>query len=189
MPADLSCLPLAIGVAAVRGLDQTGVSGLGLKWPNDIQAGSKKLGGLLLESKFADQGLVSVVVGIGINVRMSPESDSAQLIDQPWTSVCDLTPTGQDPGLRDRTAGAVLNELLLCLNTFAEYGFVPFREDWVKLDVLKNQPVTVNLSGRDLHGQALGIDQQGNLQIAEHIGSDKQKLHAFSAGEVSVRRS
>jgi BirA family biotin operon repressor/biotin-[acetyl-CoA-carboxylase] ligase len=187
VPADLSCLPLAMGVAVVRGLERKGVPELGLKWPNDIQAGGKKLGGILVESKPRAHGGVSVVAGVGINVRMSAESVLAQAIDQPWTAVCDLQDAAQDEGLRDHLAGAVLDQWLLCMSRYAENGFHAYDEDWLRLDVLKNQLVTVTAAGSKVHGRALGIDELGNLQVAEHFDNDKQKLHRFSSGEVSVR--
>lgn len=186
-PFDLSCLPLAIGVAAVRGLQQVGVSGLGLKWPNDIQADRKKLGGILLESKPLVGGGVSVVVGVGINVSMSPQSLAAQSIDQPWTTVSAVLGNSPDVGLRDRIAGIVLDQLLGCVVAYTETGFQSFADHWLQLDVIKNRPVTVKLAGKAIHGQARGIDQQGNLLVAEHSAGDHIQLHRFSSGEVSVR--
>lgn len=187
VPADLSCLPLATGVAVVRGLEQAGVTGLGLKWPNDIQSGGKKLGGILVESKPLGQGAFSMVLGVGINVSMSPESLSAQSIDQPWTTVSKLLSNQPDIGLRDRVAGTLLDQLLECMSSYAGSGFQAYDEDWQRLDVLRNQPVTVKVAGKKLHGHCLGIDRHGLLQVAEYCGHAKQQLHSFNSAEVSVR--
>src|SRR5260221_2196605 len=55
--------PLLAGVATVRALRrETGVDA-GLKWPNDVLVGGRKLAGIL-----AEQSGDAIVVGIGINV-------------------------------------------------------------------------------------------------------------------------
>jgi BirA family biotin operon repressor/biotin-[acetyl-CoA-carboxylase] ligase len=186
---DISCLSLAVGVAVVRALESQGITGLGLKWPNDIQAGAKKLGGILLESKPAADGGISVVIGIGINVAMPAAGDSAAAIDQPWTSVAEITGVKWDSGLRDRLAGAVLEQLLSLLGSYGNEAFEPFRADWQRLDLLLNQAVTVFSAEGEIHGHALGIDQQGNLRVAEEFSRGQQRLFSFNSAEVSVRRA
>ena len=60
----LSLVTIAAGVAAADGIEAaTGLSP-SLKWPNDIQVGSRKLGGLLAERAGED----GVILGVGINV-------------------------------------------------------------------------------------------------------------------------
>ena len=49
VPEQLPALTLALGVAIVESLQQTGVEGVSLKWPNDIVALDGKLGGILTE--------------------------------------------------------------------------------------------------------------------------------------------
>lgn len=186
---DLSCLSLAVGVAVVRALESQGIMNLGLKWPNDVQAGGRKLGGILLESKPAEEGGISVVTGIGINVAMPAEGTSAPNIDQPWTTVAELSGMESDSGLRDRLAAAILDQLLDTLGSYGTSGFEPFRADWQRLDVLCHQAVTVTSAEGEMHGYAQGIDPQGNLQLATQSASGKQHLHCFNSAEVSVRQS
>jgi BirA family transcriptional regulator, biotin operon repressor / biotin---[acetyl-CoA-carboxylase] ligase len=66
-PARRGWLPLLTGVAVASAV--TAVSGVQtrLKWPNDVLAGSAKLGGILAEA-VGD----AVVVGIGLNVSAEP---------------------------------------------------------------------------------------------------------------------
>lgn len=44
---------------------------LSIKWPNDIYAGDRKLGGILIEGCVSGQSLESVVLGVGINVNQT----------------------------------------------------------------------------------------------------------------------
>ncbi len=59
----------ALALGAVEACDSlTGVRP-GLKWPNDLVVGDRKLAGVLAESVVAGNRLEAVVVGMGLNVR------------------------------------------------------------------------------------------------------------------------
>lgn len=45
-----------------------------LKWPNDVLVGDKKISGILTEGTFEGEVPLYVVVGIGLNANMEPES-------------------------------------------------------------------------------------------------------------------
>lgn len=47
------------------------VDALSVKWPNDIYAGDKKLGGILIENSIMYGSIKSSVIGIGINVNQT----------------------------------------------------------------------------------------------------------------------
>ncbi len=184
---DLSCLSLVVGLAVVRALESLGIEGAGLKWPNDILADGKKLGGILLESRPSGGGKSAVVMGIGLNVAMPPDDAAAKGIDQPWTSVAGLPGASPDDSLRDRLAGALLDRLLDALPVFESAGFAPFESDWQRFDLLFNRPVSVTGAEGEILGCATGIDAQGNLLVSEALPSGEQQLHCFSSGEASVR--
>ena len=74
-PAALVGLPVAVGVAAARALRALGARGVTLKWPNDLMARRRKLGGILIETRSAAGGTAAgttLVVGIGINCYRQP---------------------------------------------------------------------------------------------------------------------
>ena len=48
-PSDLSCATLAVGIAIAEALEEIGILGIGLKWPNDLVFRGGKLGGILTE--------------------------------------------------------------------------------------------------------------------------------------------
>jgi BirA family biotin operon repressor/biotin-[acetyl-CoA-carboxylase] ligase len=70
VPAKLPGLTLALGIGAVEALRRLGISGIGLKWPNDIIAHDGKLGGILTEVRNSASDSVTVVAGIGLNVDL-----------------------------------------------------------------------------------------------------------------------
>jgi BirA family biotin operon repressor/biotin-[acetyl-CoA-carboxylase] ligase len=66
-PEDVYYLPLIFSLAAVKALEN--ILPLKIKLPNDIIAGSKKIGGVLVEAKTTFQKVDFAVVGIGININ------------------------------------------------------------------------------------------------------------------------
>jgi BirA family biotin operon repressor/biotin-[acetyl-CoA-carboxylase] ligase len=87
--AGLAGLSVAVGIAAVESLRQLGFDDVALKWPNDLVAHGKKLGGLLIEVGGEIGGPSHVVIGIGVNARM-PKT-AAEAIDQPWIDLDTLS--------------------------------------------------------------------------------------------------
>ena len=52
-----------------------------MKWPNDVLYAGRKVAGVLAQACLnADNTLIGVVVGFGVNVRLCPE-DAARLVD------------------------------------------------------------------------------------------------------------
>ncbi|MDR1118265.1 MAG: biotin--[acetyl-CoA-carboxylase] ligase [Bifidobacteriaceae bacterium] len=68
-PLPVTLLPLAFGLAAVRALDLTLPGGAALKWPNDVIAGGRKVGGVLAAVAPAGE----VVIGLGLNVNQEQD--------------------------------------------------------------------------------------------------------------------
>ncbi|HEY0766490.1 MAG TPA: biotin--[acetyl-CoA-carboxylase] ligase, partial [Steroidobacteraceae bacterium] len=63
VPPDLGALSLVIGVCALRALQELGVAGAALKWPNDLLLAERKLGGVLIELRAESAGPACVVIG------------------------------------------------------------------------------------------------------------------------------
>jgi BirA family biotin operon repressor/biotin-[acetyl-CoA-carboxylase] ligase len=61
-------LPLMTGVAVREALTAATGLDIGLKWPNDLIASGKKLGGVLCESFWSGRNLDFTVVGVGLNL-------------------------------------------------------------------------------------------------------------------------
>ncbi|SCY03796.1 biotin--[acetyl-CoA-carboxylase] ligase [Flavobacterium caeni] len=77
-------LNAAVATAVVDVLKRHAIPQLQIKWPNDIMAGNKKVGGILIENSFKSDGSVSSVVGLGLNVNQTnfnglPQASSLSL--------------------------------------------------------------------------------------------------------------
>lgn len=207
VPGGGSALSLAVGLALAEALDQglsswasqqhhpatasppnlpPTLSPIGLKWPNDLWLGSRKLGGILIEATPAP-GLPEaerwVVIGVGLNVQGPP----------PTPEATSLWPRGASGSAPDQALATVwrwlVPALLSQLRSFMHTGFAPLQARFAQRDVLLGQTVQSwaprpdGPTGTPLgHGQCLGVDADGALLV--HTA---QGLQRWTSGEVTVR--
>lgn len=179
-PEGASWLPLLAALGVRAGIEAaTGVP-VALKWPNDVVviAGPRpgKVCGLLVES-VGDADRPAVVVGFGINTRMTdsqlpvPEATSLSLAagvppDAAALAVTCLSEVAARYGRWSQAAGDAERSGLV-----QEY-----RQHCVTL----GREVVVHLpDGTDLTGPATGIDQRGHLLVATDDGP-----RTIAAGDV-----
>jgi BirA family biotin operon repressor/biotin-[acetyl-CoA-carboxylase] ligase len=171
----LSGLSLAVGVAIMRALKNSGITGAWLKWPNDILAHHGKLGGVLIEAQGDMYGPGSVVIGIGINCHLSVRIEHS--INQAAAALDQLCPLM--PG-RNELLAYILRELAIVLDQFSCSGFSSFRAEWEQFHALKNQTVQLRTpDGLAVDGIARGVSDSGEL-ILETING----LRQFHSGEL-----
>lgn len=176
--ASLEGLSLAIGVVVNEVFAEMGISGVQLKWPNDLLYENKKLAGILLEMVGDASGVCQVVIGIGINVDMSDLDNGA--IDQPWT---DLRTAGGRPVSRNDLLAALVEKLVGLLGRYEKQGFKAYRSRWLEMDAFAGQSVQVLVGQRVVDGKASGVDESGALQVCI-----EGELQSFNGGEISLRK-
>lgn len=62
-------LNAAVAVSCAQAMEIYAIPDVCVKWPNDILAGNKKIGGILVENSIKSHGEIYSVAGIGINVN------------------------------------------------------------------------------------------------------------------------
>ena len=62
-------LNVAVAVSVIEALSFLEIKDLAIKWPNDILAEGKKIGGILIENSIKSDGEIFSIVGIGLNVN------------------------------------------------------------------------------------------------------------------------
>lgn len=181
-PIALSAMGPAAGLAVRRALVDLGFDLTGLKWPNDLIWQDAKLGGVLVELKAEGHGPTHVVIGVGINDRLSPGLVEAivETGGQPPTDLAAMAGE-QRPG-RNRVAGAIIGRLVELLAASARHGVDRMCRDWPEADVLAGREVRVLLGDRELAGVARGIAADGALLVETGDG-----VRRLTAGDVSVR--
>lgn len=176
-PHEVQQLTMLCGLAVVDAVEaQTGLR-MCLKWPNDIVSGEGKAGGILTEVDLSPERVEFVVVGIGLNVNLSPAHLSEDLI-VPATSLSHLLghPIERLPLLR-----ALLNAVETRYLALKE-GQSP-HEEWAQRLATLGQPVTVLSAGSRHDGVAECVDPDGALRVRLANGS----LERVLAGDVTLR--
>lgn len=176
--ARLAGLSLAVGMAVVDALRGFGVTGVALKWPNDLLAGGRKLGGIVIDVSGEMSGPVTAIVGIGVNVCMP--AGTAPAIEQPWCDLHGLT-DGQAPE-RNVLAAAVIAQVLQALPRFAECGLPAIIARWPAYDALAGQAVRVDDARAVFDAEVLGLADDGGLRVRTAQGE-----RVLYSAEVSVR--
>ncbi|MGF6199116.1 bifunctional biotin--[acetyl-CoA-carboxylase] ligase/biotin operon repressor BirA [Pseudomonas laurylsulfatiphila] len=171
----LEGLSLVVGLAVLQTLRELGIAAAGLKWPNDVLVGQKKIAGILLELVGDPADVCHVVLGVGINVNMQ----SADEVDQQWTSM--RLESGK---LFDRNQlVAMLGEMLQrYLDRHQTGGFLAIQSEWEQNHLWQGRSVSLIAGVNQIDGEVLGIDGQGALRLKVD-GVEK----VFSGGELSLR--
>ena len=182
LPPQSGALSLAIGVSALRALRGCGVTGVGLKWPNDLVTADGKLGGILIELRSESGGPTHVVVGIGLNVVLGPEViEDVALTGNRATDLLTLTP---QPPARSELVAALLDAGTTAMAEFSRSGFDSFIGEYRQADVLAGQAVTASGPQDTVEGSAAGIDPDGALLLDTSTGRRR-----IVSGEISIRRA
>ncbi len=172
--ADLGGLSCVVGLALIQVLENLGVKAQ-LKWPNDVWVDDKKLAGILVELVQTPRG-TSAVIGIGINVDLSPEQMSK--IDQEvvWLRRLDVAISRQDLVVE------IYQYVAANVDLFARDGFARFIPAFDAVHRLHDGPAVL-LAGRAIQeGVVRGVDQDGALLFEEN-----GIINRITGGEVSLR--
>ena len=172
----LTTAPLVAGLALARGLDALGFQAR-LKWPNDLLAGTRKLSGILAESRRNAEGTDVVVLGVGVNIAQV-EDDFPPEIRSLATS---LAIEGRRVP-REGVAAAFLNALEPLWDEHQEGDHDEVLEAWRREASFWGRPVTVRTGQGELHGIARDLDASGGLVLETQSG---ERTTVF-AGDLEV---
>ncbi|HEX7059816.1 MAG TPA: biotin--[acetyl-CoA-carboxylase] ligase [Solirubrobacterales bacterium] len=193
---DRPLLPLAAALAvcetaeelATKASDAGGETDLAcaVKWPNDVLVDGRKLAGILIEARPATSTSGWAVVGVGLNLSISPDEFPPDLRKTAISifgpsggrgksrrSLHAVAPAGLSP--TPLTAAAVLNRHL---TRWVDAEDEAILAAWEKRDALAGQEVAWEGGS----GVAGGVDGSGNLIVATAGGPV-----TLSAGEVRLR--
>jgi BirA family biotin operon repressor/biotin-[acetyl-CoA-carboxylase] ligase len=167
----VACVALAARTALVR------LSGVrpGIKWPNDLMVGEKKLAGLLAEVVSTRDGL-AIVVGIGVNL-----SDSGSGGERATDVLAEAGVTITPRALLD----VLLEEVERRRIDLEDVkGRARVREEYQGALVTLGQMVRVQTNDETVLGVASSVDQTGRLLVS--VGGIER---VFAAGDVVHVRS
>ncbi|SMN10667.1 Biotin operon repressor / Biotin-protein ligase [uncultured Candidatus Thioglobus sp.] len=151
----LSGLSLVAGLAIVEVLKNYGITGLALKWPNDVYHKNKKLAGILIENSIQKQRQ-SVVIGMGLNVDVVNDCDT------PWTNLRAISTQNIN---RFELTKDLINKILEFCQIFENQGFAYFSQQWAAVDYLQGKQVQYKNNSHTFLGTCLGVDASGVLLV------------------------
>lgn len=177
-PENPNLLSLYTGLITKFALEEWTTARIQLKWPNDIYADSKKIGGVLIESKWQGNQPLYYTIGIGINLYQQPE-DFAPEVRSIATSLKQLR-LKKDIHRPDILAALVHHffqhwELLNAPEAFVKR--------WESEAIWLNEPVEISSREAPLTGVFRGVDTSGLAKIETAEG-----IVTVAAGDLSLRK-
>lgn len=181
----MSALPLATGVILAQALEQEGLKGISLKWPNDLVYSFQKLAGILVEVVESTLTHTTIIIGIGLNICL-PETLKTHI----GQAATDLTAVAKACALpapidHNRLFACLLRALAAGFSRYEKQGFAAFSKDWEALHCYQGKPVKLaQPSGTPITGIVKGIRHDGAILI-QH---DEMNTIAYMVGDISLRK-
>ena len=185
-------LTLTAAVATAEAIRSFCGLNAGVKWPNDILVGGKKLAGILVEKRTVG-GRMCCIVGIGINCNQEAGAFEGHAMKMPPTSIKMETDL-----LIDRTGlvCALLSSFEAWLikaievaqdknnrpSSIAHRPSNPVINRWLQLSALLGRRVTVEHNNKTFSGFCRGIDPAEGLIVQLESGP----VRAFDASHTSL---
>lgn len=173
--SQLTLLAAVAVAAAVR--EETGLPP-GIKWPNDLLVGKKKICGILTEIKAEIDVIEYIVMGIGLNVNQQASDFGEDLREIATSIFIELR--------RDIQRLPLLQKILYQLETWyecwQEKGFEPVRRAWKEASITLSRGVELNVYRDHFTGTAVDIDSEGALLVRGKGG----EIRRFNSGEITL---
>jgi len=167
---DRPLLPLAVPLAVCDAAESLAALTCAVKWPNDVWVGTRKLAGVLIESRFERGGGGWAVIGIGLNLSVGRDELPEELRE---TATSLAIETGSAPSAPE--AKALLDAALA---RWVDAGSGAILEGFRARDALAGR----RISWKGGAGIAAGIDDTGHLLV--DLGDGGRR--ALGAGEVHL---
>ncbi len=180
LPSDAPKLTIVAALAAARSLWSCCRLKAGIKWPNDIVAGGRKICGILTEMSAEADEIKYIIVGIGINTNMGADEFEPE-ISETATSVSIETGKGV---MRQVLAASVLFEFEEIYKHFVKDGSIKgFIDEYKGNSAILGRSIRVLGKKEEIEGLAEDITEEGHLVVKLPDGTRSEIM----SGEVSVR--
>ena len=178
-PTELMHLTCATAVAMCDAIEQAVGFRPGIKWTNDLVYDRRKIGGILTELGFTNQGLVDyAIIGIGINCTQT-ELDFPEDIRSIAASLAMVSQTCVETDVVAAAMIQALQKMDSQLLSAKAQILAQYKKDCITL----GQEIVLLRGDGKRYGIARDIDPDGGLVVEFQSGT----LEVVSSGEVSVR--
>lgn len=179
-PEDTTLLTIMAAVGCTIALRRVTDLNVSIKWPNDLMASDKKLGGILTEMKTCPGRVIFAIIGIGINVNVDIDvfPDDVKKIA---TSVKNETSKVYS---RTEIIAEILNELDKWYKILKGMGKKILLTEWQRLTSTLGREVKVSVGKETFAGLAESLDDKGMLILRLMSG----ELKRISSGDLTILR-
>jgi len=143
-----------------------------IKWPNDILVNERKVCGILTETSTRGNAVGFTVIGIGVNANVDLTSFPTNLRG----SITSLKAEVKREVERERFLCALLEELESYYKMLQQKKFELVLEEWKSLTTLFGAYVEVTSFEEKIRGVAVGVDQNGALEVLLENGTLRKIL-------------
>lgn len=151
---------VAMAIASAEACREEARVVAGLKWPNDLVLGDKKVGGVLAETRTAGEVVEAAVVSVGLNVNVTLDQLPPEVLP---TATSLRAETGREYGL-GAIAARVLEALEALWPSVCSDGKELVRR-WNAMDTMLGVEVEVVRDGNAITGTSLGLGEDGELLL------------------------
>jgi len=176
-PQEAPRFTLLAAAAAAAAIREATLLEVKIKWPNDLLAGGRKLGGMLTEIGMEMDRVEYMVIGLGVNVNLGREDFPPELREQ-------ATSIRAETGRAFPRLPLVRKILESVEETYAEYrqaGFAPILKRWQTYAEMRGRRIAVNSLGQTFTGEVMDFDADGFLVLREESRGPMR----FFSGDVS----
>ncbi len=176
-PAAAPPLTMLTAVAVARAVRLVVDLTPGIKWPNDLLLGGKKICGILTEMSAEMERINYLIIGTGVNVNI--DNFPGEIAN----TATSLKACAGRTVSRVELLQAYLQEMEQLYRIWIKEGFAPVLKLWKDLCVTLQRPVRVSSLKESIEGWAEDVDEEGNLVLRLADGT----VRHITAGEVSLR--
>lgn len=166
-PSRAPQLTLVTGVAVAETLKKECSLDVGIKWPNDILIGEKKVCGILTEASSHGNTMDYIVVGIGIDLNVDMDLFPPDLREGATSLKAELEKEIQSAELVQKFLVNFEN----IYNDFKDGKFPEILKKWRRFSTTIGTHVEVRKRGQTVKGEAVGINKDGVLILELEDGS------------------
>ena len=175
---DVFSLTMVLALATIYSIESFSPLSPGIKWPNDIYLGQKKLGGILTEVLARGRQVDYAVLGLGLNVNWRPENNGSLLY--PTTSIS--AEYGRKVSREDLLLG-ILTRFESFYKEVLNGEFHDFHQRLNERAVFLGREVEVETAEEKVSGIAVRMDSKGALIVKNGEGVEQRVL----CGDVRVK--
>lgn len=171
----LFTLNIMVALSVVEALKSVSNLNFVIKWPNDILAENKKIGGILIENTFKNSNEVQSIIGIGLNVNQSkfenlPQASSLFLLENKTFD-------------REILLISIVNQLEYNLKQLPILGETHFWDAYHKILFKKNVVSAFeSVAGNRFVGKIQEVTRDGKLAVM----MEDDSIHFFDVKEVKM---